>query len=259
MSQDETRSLLRAVARILATENILLPPEPLRPWEWPFDDRMQPYERQRIIPARGRHGDNIVPYNLQLYRKLGRYVRAIARRLVAGGRIEDTEQWLEKLYWPLWNALKGFRILIPAGRRINDQTPHGIRIDSFGLRPVGDTVFRCSACGYVMGEVLLGVCYRCGQATEQVEATSIRNFFRRSALFAKPGSGHPDPYPLQAAEHTAAIERHEARNIERWFQNLFREVRASCGPPDRHSLGDHDDGDGYRHRYHHRGNFSWIT
>ena len=55
-------------------------------------------------------------------------------------------------------------------------------------------------------------------------ATSIQNFFRRSALFAKPGAGHPDPYPLQAAEHTAAIERHEARNIERWFQNLFRET-----------------------------------
>ena len=83
-------------------------------------------------------------------------------------------------------------------------------------------MFRCSACRYVMGEVLLGVCYRCGQVVEQVEATSIQNFFRRSAMFARPGSGHPDPYPLQAAEHTAAIERHEARNIERWFQNLFR-------------------------------------
>ena len=75
-----------------------------------------------------------------------------------------------------------------------------------------------------MGEVLLGVCYRCGQTAEQVQATSIQNFFRRSALFAKPGAGHPDPYPLQAAEHTAAIERHEARNIERWFQDLFRET-----------------------------------
>ncbi len=31
LSQDETHSLLRTVARILATENILLPPEPLKP------------------------------------------------------------------------------------------------------------------------------------------------------------------------------------------------------------------------------------
>ncbi len=223
LSKEETKSLLRTVARILATENILLPPEPKKPWEWPSNDRVQLYEKQRIFPANSRQGQNNVPYNLQPHRKLGRYIRAIAHRLVAGGRIQDVDSWLDQLRWPLWDALKGFRILVPAGRRINDQTPFGIRIDSFELRPVEDTVFRCSACGYVMGEVLLGVCYRCGQATEQVEATSIRNFFRRSALFAKPGSGHPDPYPLQAAEHTAAIERHEARNIERWFQNLFRE------------------------------------
>ena len=224
LSKEETQSLLRTVARILATENILLPPEPKKPWEWPFDDRVQLYEKQRIFPANRRQGQNNVPYNLQPQRKLGRYVRAVARRLVAGGRIQDAEKWLDELRWPLWNALKGFRILVPAGPRVNDQTPFGIRIDSFELRPIEDTVFRCSACGYVMGEVLLGVCYRCGQTAEQVEATSIRNFFRRSALFARPGSGHPDPYPLQAAEHTAAIERHEARNIERWFQNLFRET-----------------------------------
>ena len=222
LTQDETQSLLRTVARILATENILLPPEPLKPWEWPFDDRIQPYERQRIIPAHGRR-DNLIPYNLQPYRKLGRYVRAVARRLAAGGRIQDAEQWLKELHWPLWNALKGFGVLVPAGRRINSQTPHGIRIDSFELGPIGDSVFRCSACGYVMGEVLLGVCYRCGQTAEQAEPTSIQNFFRRSASFAVPGSGHPDPYPLQAAEHTGAIERREARDIERWFQDLFRE------------------------------------
>ena len=225
LSQDETHSLLRTVARILATEHILLPPEPLKPWEWPFDNRLQPYERQRIVPANRRQIDNnLIPYNLQPQRKLGRYIRAVARRLLAEGRIQDTENWLEELRWPLWNALKGFRILVPAGRRVNDQTPHGIRIDSFELLAVGDTVFKCTACSYVMGEVLLGVCHRCGQTIEQVEASSIQNFFRRSALFARPGAGHPDPYPLQAAEHTAAIERHEARNIERWFQDLFRET-----------------------------------
>ena len=224
LSNEETQSLLRTVARILATENILLPPEPKKPWEWPSGDRMQLYEKQRIYPARGRQGQNHVPYNLEPRRKLGRYVRAIARRLRAGGRIQDADKWIEELHWPLWNALKGFKILVPAGRRVNDQVPYGIRIDSFELRPVGDTVFRCAACSYVMGEVLLGVCYRCGQTTEQVDATAIQNFFRWSVLFAKPGSGHPDPYPLQAAEHTAAIERHEARNIERWFQDLFRET-----------------------------------
>lgn len=129
LSQDETHSLLRTVARILATEHILLPPEPLSPWEWPFDGRMQPYERQRIIPANRRQGDNIVPYNLQPQRKLGRYMRAVARRLLTEGRIQHIEDWLEGLRWPLWDALTGFGILVSAGRRVNDQVPHGIRID----------------------------------------------------------------------------------------------------------------------------------
>ena len=223
LSKEETQSLLRTVARILATENILLPPEPKKPWEWPSDDRMQVYEKRRIFPATRQQGQNNVPYNLQTHRKLGRYVRAVGRRLVSDGRIQNEEKWVNELHWPLWNALKGFKILVPAGGKVKDQTPFGIRIDSFELRPVGDTVFRCKSCGYVMGEVLLDVCYRCGQVTEKTEAISIQNFFRRAAIFARPGSGFPDPYPLQAAEHTAAIERHEARNIERWFQNLFRE------------------------------------
>ena len=219
-TQGETRSFLRTVARILATENILLPPEPWKPWEWP-DDRIQLYERQRIIPGGRRQRSNI-PYNLEPYRKLGRYVSAVARILASEGRIGNVDRWLKGLYWPLWNALKGFKILVPAGRRINDQVPHGIRIDSFDLHPICDTVFRCGACRYVMGEVLLGVCYRCGQAAEQVDSDAIQNFFRRAAMFAMPGSDYPDPYPVQATEHTAAIGRNEARNIERWFQDLFR-------------------------------------
>ena len=221
LTEEETKSLLRIVARILATENILLPPEPARPWEWPFDDRMEPYEKQRIIPGYRREKQTI-PYNLQPSRKLGRYIQAVGRALRAQGRLDDIEQWLKGLHWPLWNALKGFKILVNAGRRINDEVPQGIRIDSFELHPILDTVFRCAACRYVMGEALLGICYRCGQTTERVDPSTIQNYFRRSALFANPGSDFPDPYPVQATEHTAAIARQEARNIERWFQNLYR-------------------------------------
>lgn len=43
LSKEETKSLLRTVARILATENILLPLEPKKPWEWPPDDRVHFY------------------------------------------------------------------------------------------------------------------------------------------------------------------------------------------------------------------------
>ena len=222
LSETETQVLLRTVARVLATENILLPPHPLKPWEWPFDDRMRPYDRQMIIPGYRRH-ENYIPYNLQPRRKLGRYVGAIARALQTEGRIEDPEQWLDEMHWPLWNALKGFQILVPAGKRVNNQVPFGIRVDSFELTAVGDGVHRCRACRYVMGDALLEVCYRCGQDTEHVPADSVQNYFRRAAKFAEPGSGYPDPFPIQTAAHTAVVGRREARNIERWFQDLFRD------------------------------------
>ena len=221
LTEEETKSLLRTAARILATENILLPPEPAKPWEWPFDDRIKPYERQRIFLGHRRSGNNI-PYNLQKYRKLGRYAGAVAHQLATKGRIADEEKWLKELRLPLWDALKGFKILVPAGKRVENQVPFGIRIDSFELHPVGESVFQCQACGYVMGEILLDVCYRCGQRAEQVDSSTIQNHFRRSTLFGKPGSGFPDPYPVNSTAHTAETRRGEARDIERWFQDLFR-------------------------------------
>ena len=223
LTEVETQLLLQTVARILATEKILLPPEPLMPWEWLSDDRIQPYEKQLIIPAHSRQGDYLIPYNLQPRRKLGRYLGAIARTLVADGRIQNADEWLEALRWPLWNALTGFSVLVPVGAAVRSHRPHGIRVDSFSLGPIWDHVYRCVACRFVMGEALLGVCYRCGQFAELVEAETIRNYFRRAALFAEPGSGYPDPFPIQTAAHTAVVGKREARNIERWFQNLFRD------------------------------------
>ena len=230
MSEEETKSFLRIVARILATENILLPPQPRSPWDWPFDDRMQRYERRRIVRSnRADQQKNLVPFNLAPYRKLGRYAASVARMLKIRGGIESEKQWLDYLATPLWNALTGFDVLVPAGRRMpvtvysrtSNQVPRGIRIDSFDLCPIGETVFRCGACRYIMGEALFGICYRCGQQAENVSPDSIRNFYRRAALFAEPGSEYPDPYPVRATEHTGATHRGEARNIERWFQDLF--------------------------------------
>ena len=222
LSEEETQSLIRIVARILATENILLAPEPAAPWEWPPDDRVKEYEKNRLVPGRRREDQNI-PYNLDPYRKLGRYMGALSRKLKRDGRIEDAKKWLDELYWPLWNALTHFKVLTGAGgRHVRDQRPQGIRVNRFELHPVGSNVFRCRACRYVMGECLLGVCYRCGQEAENVDPDSIRNYFRHSATYAAPDSTLPDPYPVQAAEHTAAVGRQEARNIERWFQGLYR-------------------------------------
>ena len=169
MTEEETKSFLRIVARILATENILLPPQPKVPWDWPRDDRMQRYERRRIVQSnRADYEKNLVPFNLEPYRKLGRYVEAVARVLKDKGRIASDKPWIDELRSHLWEALTYFGVLVPAGRRTSvrvfnrtaNRVPYGIRIDSFELHPVGDVVFRCRACRYVMGEALLSVCYR---------------------------------------------------------------------------------------------------
>ena len=131
----------------------------------------------------------------------------------------------------LWNALRGFGVIETAGRRTDEGVPFGIRVDKFTLNAVSGRVFRCTACRYVMGEALLGVCRRCGQKANLVDADSIQNYFRSAVLLAS-HSGFPDPYPLRAIEHTAGIGRQEARNIERWFQNLFRATE----PPGDHRI-----------------------
>lgn len=223
LTVDETITLIRLVSRILATENALLPPEPFKPWEWP-KDRVKDYERLVIIPAWGKQGRAIVPYNLQPYRKLGRYVAAVARALVAAGRLpthDAAEQWVKQLYYPLWNTLRGTKVLQWAGKKIGDQIPHGLRVDSFVLHPLPELVYQCASCAYVMGEALLSVCIRCGQSVQEIPVTELRNYYRLAALHALPTSGFDDPYPLRASEHTAQISTTEARDEERWFQDLF--------------------------------------
>lgn len=222
---DETRALLRAVARILATENGLLPPPPYKPWEWD-KKQVKPHERLVVIPATGKGGRDIVPYNLTPRRKLGRYIMAIAQALVADGRLADAaaaKGWLNALHWPLWETLKGVGILHWAGAKINEQVPHGIPISAFTLHPLAETVHQCRSCAYIMSEALFDVCVRCGQQTRVVETSSLRNYYRRAALHAVPGSSFDDPYPLRASEHTAQIGSDEARNEERWFQDLFHD------------------------------------
>ena len=224
MDEAESQLFIRTVARTLATDHILLPPEPANPWEWPRDDRMQNWERQRVVNGSGRTPAYIVRYFIKGRNKLARYARAVANALQARKSIRSPDQWLSTVHNQLWEALTQFRILTPAGRAIGDMQPCGIRIDQFTLHPMGDTVHRCSACRYVMGEALLNVCYRCGQQTVPESAHDIANFYRRMTQFAQPASNYPDPYPVRAIEHTAAVGRKEARNIERWFQNLFLET-----------------------------------
>ena len=224
LNEEETKLFLRSIARLLATENILLPPKPHQPWEWP-EELVKEHERYVIIPGYKKQG-GAVPYNLKPKRKLGRYVIAVSEALVTFNRLKNSaaaNKWVEDLHWPLWNALKGFNILEWAGAKINEHVPQGIRIDSFELYPISETVQQCQSCSYVMSETLFGVCIRCGQHTEAILASTLRNFYRRAALYALPNNSFDDPYPLRSIEHTAQISSSDARNEERWFQDLFHD------------------------------------
>jgi hypothetical protein len=228
-TQEETFQLIQAVTRILATENILLPPQPYDPWEWP-EQLVKEYERCVLYKGFKRLSDTdlkrtFIPYNLDNTRKLGRYIHALAQALVEQGRLPQgqEEEWISSLSQPLWNTLLGLKILLLAGKKMQYYTPYGIRIDAFRLFLGNELVHRCNACGYIMSNVLFQVCLRCGQQTRLVPATSISSYYRRSVLQALPSSLFDDPYPLRAVEHTAQIRSKEARNEERWFQDLFQD------------------------------------
>jgi hypothetical protein len=226
LTDDETHVFLRAVTRVLATENILLPPEPSAPWAWP-KDKVKYYDRRRIFWGNGALDAENIPYNLRNARKLGRYAIAVSRALVQTRRLKnntEADKWLGMLRQPLWDALRAFHILVPAGKTlINQQVPYGIRLDRFELHPVGAELQKCQSCGYIMSETVLNVCLRCGQPTASIQASSIKNFYRRSVQYIEPSSPFDDPYPLQTNEHTAQIRGIEARDYERRFQDLFHD------------------------------------
>lgn len=224
LTETETKLFIQSVTRLLATENVVLPPEPLKPWEWDFD-LVERYQRKVLLWA-DRTTERIVPYNLSRYRKLGRYAIAVSNALIRDGRLADrtaADRWLKQLRKELINALIGFRVLQPAGRRIDGKVPYGVRLDSFALHPLAGEVSRCLSCAYVMSEALLGVCVRCGQDCERASATDIRNYYRLAAIHALPDSPFDDPHPLRSGEHTAQVDSNEARDEERWFQDLFHD------------------------------------
>ncbi len=226
LTPDETRVFLRSVARILATEQILLPPPPAKPWEWP-KELVKQHERRVLSAAQGRTDNKVVRYNVKPYRKLGRYVIAVSRALQAKGRLSSraaAEKWVADLHWPLWSTLVfKAKVLRIAGKKEGNHIPHGLGLEVFELHPLGDCVCRCTACAYVMSETLLDVCIRCGQKTEPVPKEKLKNYYCSAASYALPGSLFDDPYPLRASEHTAQIGSEEARNEERWFQDLFHD------------------------------------
>ena len=226
LTEEETKHFIQCVVRLLSTEDVLLPPEPHQPWDWP-KDLVADYDRCVLIPHhKVENYGRAKPFNLGPYRKLGRYVRAVADKLMTEGRLtgpKSTEKWVEDLRRPLWEALLGLEILTWAGAKVADKVPYGIRVDRFELHPMTETAHRCQACSYVMRDAPLSVCLRCGQRTEETPTSSLASFFRRAAMYALPDSGFDDPYPLRSIEHSAQISGFEARDIERWFQDMFHD------------------------------------
>jgi ATP-dependent helicase YprA (DUF1998 family) len=215
----ETSELVQAVIRILATQDILLP-SGLSHNTWPMP-YVQSWDRKLLVSR----GNATAPYLLEFKTnasKLGRYLGAIGKELAAAGRLSDKEgitEWLATLEVELFQALQSpqLKILVPA----QSGGGLGLPIDRFQLTPISGPLQVCRACTYTTASALLSTCLRCGQRTEAGAASDLRNFYRRGVQFAQPGSKTPDPFPFKAQEHTAAIEKAEAKQFERWFQNLF--------------------------------------
>jgi ATP-dependent helicase YprA (DUF1998 family) len=253
LNNEESEHLINAViSNLIAERTITAPDDPIGrvPWNWgPDKEQVKAYQKNSIYyfsffqeksykrKVTYSNGDptgaksihfSFSPYHGNKRYKLGRYMLKIADKLVSLGRLteEGKAGWLETVRQELFNALKDFKVLDYAGASMKTQkgaaiTQFGIRMSRLSLHPIPETVARCKSCGYVTAQAFLDTCIRCGQETQQVDPTSIRNFFRKITLYSAPDSLMDDPFPLKASEHSAQVDAQEARNEERWFQDLF--------------------------------------
>jgi len=216
--------------------NVILAPNPNHPWDWGKSPQgtgelLDVYCRNVVL--RGGYDLKLgykgkaIGFSFREDYKLGRYMAALARKLVSLGRLEpgNETQWSKTIFDALWTALVDADVLTIAGQKVTrynkTQVPYGIRLDRFRLHPASDHFHKCEACGYVMAEPLLDTCFRCGHDSIPFSVDESSNYFRKIALLAIPNSRLDDPFPLKASEHTAQVSSTEARNEERWFQDLF--------------------------------------
>ena len=216
LSLEETDDLIDAVMRLLATEDVLLPPS-LDPRDW---GEMVPYWDRNLLVLPPGGGNHFVTFDPSRRNKLGRFLRSVAETLVQQGRIQGpdaVELWLARMTTPLFNALRQLGLVTPDA----NSNGYGINIDRFQLEMVGHQVHICRACAYITNRAVLNVCLRCGQETELRPTTQIQNYYRTSVGFAGPGSPFPDPFSLRVLEHSGQIEKSEARRYELRFQDVF--------------------------------------
>jgi hypothetical protein len=217
LTPPETDDLLGLVTRLLASEGILLPPS-LDPRDW--GDMVPHWDRNLLAAPPTPGGSHLVPFNPSGRGKLGRYMRSVADAMARLGRIQGegaVAAWLADAAAPL------FRVLGQLGIAVRDRNSlgFGINLLRFQLEAIGDRVHVCRACAYVSNRAVLDVCPRCGGQTELRPASGLRNYYRRTVGFARPGTPLPDPFPLRVVEHSGQIEKPEARRYELQFQDVF--------------------------------------
>ncbi len=219
LSPKETRSLLAAVIRILAMSDAILP-RTLTHVSWP-PHLVGPYDRKLIIRrSSGLTGAHLVYFDFSSATQLGRYLTAVATRLLNDGRLSmGPSAWLSMLEDQFWGALTSqqLRVLRPSA----DGTGFGIGVDRFRLEPLPENIKKCRSCAYVMAETIVDVCLRCGQQVEDVPQVDVTNFYGRQARWGLPGEKYADPFPFRVEEHTAQTGRVDSRRYERWFQDIF--------------------------------------
>lgn len=218
LTPEETRDLLQAIVRLLAIQDALLPPSH-DPSDWPAH-WVPPWDRRVVVPVGSPSRAQSLQFRLQPRTKLGRFVEAVAAALTDQSRLAPNAvpAWISALEGQLLRALQSpqLRILVPA-----TGGGFGIAVNRFRLEPLGGHVIVCDACRYVMASTVLLRCLRCGGSASPVDPGHLRNYYSRLVRNAQPEANRPDPFPLRVQEHTAAIEKPEAKQFERWFQNLF--------------------------------------
>lgn len=218
LTESETDDLVEAVVRLLATEDVLLPPTlDLQDW---VADVVPQWDRNILIPPSEGAGKNRVQFNPTGRGKLNRYLKAVGQKLERTSRIQGADAvntWLQGIAEPLFRVLKMLQIVVPDRHRVG----FGINIDRFQLEHIGEQVHVCDSCAYISKRAVLNVCLRCGGNTQLSSASEIRNFYRRTAMFGAPGQAYPDPFSLKVFEHSAQIEKQQARRFELRFQDVF--------------------------------------
>jgi len=213
LSRTETLALVHSVTRILASEDILLPPS-LDPRDWD-DAVVRFFERRVMLTEERRPGSFVWTAHPQQPNRLTRYLGAIASNVG-----QDRSEGSEHIMRVLLEYLKEMRIVSPA-----QGGGWGISLERMALAPMGSTAWSCEQCGYVSAESVRDVCLRCqGRLTEKPAQQIIRdrkNYYRRLAVIVLDKEGYPDPFPLRAKEHTAQIGLLAAARRERYFQDEF--------------------------------------